>query len=370
MKKKLLAIFLCMTMALSIAACGDGNTNDTQNAETTDYGTPVVTEMASYDDLNEVLSGEYAITEEILGLYFSEVLYDAGVGVVEVTDRDTVQDGDIVNVDYTGYKDGVAFDGGAATDQWIDVTNNCSIDTESGTSAGYYIDGFTDGLIGAKVGQKTVGAVTFPEEYGSEELAGQPAEFEFTVHAIYEEVTMVNITDEFVAENLSKTYEVSTVDEFMDFLKEELAYNFVMNYLISNSTFDIPETYIDYRLKDYQAYFENLYCGETSIEDYLAYYGYTLEAMQAEWAAALQSQIEAELVFAKVVEEQNLTLDEEGHEEYIQKIIAVNSSYFPDAESIHQYAGAGNATVGEEYLKTQTAVRDYMLENIRNTVTE
>ncbi len=368
MRKKLLAMFLCIVVALSICACGDSNTNEIKNSNGEAVGTPVVTEMADYSDLNEVLSGDYVITEEIIGMYFTEVLYDAGVGVVEVTDRDTVQDGDIVKVDYTGYKDGVAFDGGAATNQWIDVTNNCGIDTTSGTSTGGYITGFTDGLIGAKVGEKTESNVTFPEQYHSEDLAGQPAVFEFTVHAIYTQVTMENITDEFVAENLSKTYEVSTVAEFMKFLEEELAYNFTMNYLISNSTFEIPEDYVEYRMEDYQAYFEELYCGELSLEDYLAYYGYTLEAMQAEWSAALKSQIQAELIFAQVVEDQKLELDEKGHEEYVKKITSVNSAYFPDADSIHKYAGAGNSETGELYLKTQTAVRDYMLETYRNTV--
>jgi len=313
-----------------------------------------------------VLSGDYKLTEEMIGAYFYEVLYDAGVGVVEVTNRDTVQHGDIVKVDYTGYKDGVAFEGGAATDQWIDVTNNCSIDTTSGTASSSYIDGFTDGLIGAKVGEKTRSDVTFPEEYHSQDLAGQPAEFEFTVHAIYTEVTQENITDEFVAENLSNTYEVSTVAEFMKFLEEELAYTFTMHYLIQNSTFDIPEDYVEYRLEDYQAYFEELYCGDLTIEDYLAYYGYTLESMKVEWAAALESQIKSELVFAQIIKEKGLELDEEGHEEYVKAIIAVNSSYFPDADSIHKYAGAGNSEAGETYLKNQTAVRKYMLNEYRN----
>jgi len=358
MKRKVLAVLLCVAMAFSMAACGDSNANDT----------PTVTEMADYGDLNQVLSGEYVITEEILGMYFSNVLYDAGVGVMEVTDRDTVQDGDIVKVDYTGYKDGVAFSGGAATGQWIDVTNNCGIDVASGSSSGGYIEGFTDGLLGAKVGEKTSSDVTFPEQYHSADLAGQPAVFEFLVHAIYAPVTMENITDEFVAENLSENYEVSTVAEFMEFLEEDLSYNFTMNYLIQNSTFDIPATYVDSRVADYQAYFEKLYCGDVGIEEYLAQYGYSLEEMQSQWASSVESQVKAELIFAKVVEEQNLTLDEEGHKEYVEKIIAVNSAYFPDEDSIHKYAGAGNAEAGETYLKTQTAVREYMLDNIRNTV--
>lgn len=358
MKKRLLAMLLCAATALSLCACGESDTKET----------PVVTQMAEYADLKQVLSGEYAVTEELISVYFTEVLFDAGVGLMEVTDRDVVQDGDIVKVDYTGYKDGEAFSGGTAKEQWIDVTNNCAYDVTSGYASNGYIEGFTDALNGAKVGENIKGDVTFPEGYGSADLAGQPAVFEFYIHGIYTPVTMQNITDTFVAENLAETYEVSTVAEFMAFLEQELSYNFIMNYLIQNSTFEIPDSYVDSRVADYQAYFEELYCGDTSIEEYLSYYGYSLETMQAEWTSAVESQIKAELIFENVVTDQNLTLDDEGHKAYVEKIIAVNSTYFPDADSIHKYAGAGNAETGEKYLKTQTAVREYMLENIRNTV--
>ena len=89
--------------------------------------------------------------------------------------------------------------------------------------------------------------------------------------------------------------------------------------------------------------------------------------MQIEWKTALESQIKAELIFAKVVADQGLVLDEEGHEEYVQSIISVNSAFFPDADHIHKYAGAGSVEEGEAYLKNQTASRNYMLEKYRNT---
>ncbi len=367
MKKKLLAMLLCTAMAVSVCACGDADTNETQNAENNTVAEqPSITEMPAYDDMSAVLSGDYEITDEIVARYFTEVLYDANVGLVKVTDRNTVQEGDIVKTDYIGYQGEEAFQGGTAADQWIDVSNNCSIDTSTGASAGGYIDGFTDGLVGAKVGVETASQVTFPENYGNTDLAGQEVTFKFTVKEIYTEMTPEKITDEFVKENLSKTYEVSTVEELMVFLREELAYNFTMNYLILNAAFDIPETYVDARLKDYQAYFEELYCKDIALEDYLAYYGYTIEAMQVEWAESLQSQIKAELIFDQVVKDNKLELDEKGHEEYISKITSINSEYFPDADSIHKYAGAGNAQTGENYLKTQTAVRKFMLDNYRN----
>jgi len=369
MKKRLLAIMLCVMMIFSLCACGEsdkGNTGDKENTESTQSQNtkqPTIEKLADYSDMSVVLSGDYEITDALIEVYFSNVLYEAGVGVIKVTDRDTVQDGDIVKTDYTGYLNGEAFQGGSAANQWIDVTNNCGVDVTTGSSSGGYIPGFTDGLVGAKIGEKTSSEVTFPENYSNTDLAGQLTTFEFTVHEIYAEVTPQNITDAFVAENLSKSFEVNTVDEFMNFLKKELAYNYTINYLIENSTFNISEEYLYARLEDYQAYFEEIYCQGMGLENYLAQYGYSVDQMQVEWLAQIKNQIQAELVFAAMVENENLDVDVEGHEAYVQNIITANGDYFPDADSVHKYAGAGNAEAGEAYMINQDAVRDNFITN-------
>ena len=360
MKKRILALFICAAVALSAGACGKSDVENTEGA----LGAaeqPTITELASYDDLSAILSGDYEITEEYVNVYFTDVLFNAGVGYIKVTDRDTVQAGDIVKTDYTGYLNGVAFSGGTATEQWIDVSNNCGVDPSTGSSTSGYIPGFTDGLIGAKVGEKASGDVTFPENYQNTDLAGQLTTFEFTVEGIYMEVTPENITDEFVQENLSQKYDVSTVDEFMAFVREELAYNFTIDYLIENSTFNIPESYLDIRLSSYEAYFEELYCQGLSIEEYLSYYGTTIESARAQWTVSLQSQVKAELVFAAIAQENDLKLDEKAHNEYIETVIAVNTTVFPDAASIYKYAGAGDGAVGELYMKNQSSVREYIV---------
>ena len=365
MKKRLLAMLLCAAVACSVCACGDSsqkNTDNTESSQAKEVAQPTMEALADYSDLSVVLSGDYEITEDILDIYFSNMLYEVGVGVMEVTDRDTVQEGDIVKTDYTGYLNGEAFEGGTAADQWIDVSNNCGIDTTTGSSSGGYIPGFTDGLLGAKIGETASSEVTFPEDYGNTDLAGQLTTFEFKVHAIYAEVTPENITDAFVAENLSKVYEVNTVDEFMEFLKKELAYNYTINYLVENSTFNISEEYLYARLEDYQAYFEEIYCQGMGLSEYLSMYGYTVDQMQAEWLEQVSSQIKTELVFAAMVEQDGLTIDEKGHEEYIQKIMDANGTYFPDADSVHKYSGIGNAQAGEAYMKNQTAVRENFME--------
>ena len=371
MKKRLLAILLGVTMAFSMGACGNADDGNTQGASGTleNLEQPTIEKLADYSDMSVVLSGDYEITDAVLKVYFSNVLFDAGVGVMPVTDRDTVQAGDIVKTDYTGYLNGEAFAGGSTINngvsnpQWIDVSNNCGIDASTGSATSSFIPGFTDGLIGAKVGEPKSGDVTFPENYSNTDLAGQPTTFEFVVHEIYTVITPENITDEFVAEHLAEKYEVNTVAEFWDFLEKEMAYNYTINYLIENSTFNIPEEYLYARLGDYQAYFEAMYCPDTGLESYLAMYGYTVDQMQAQWLTSIKNQIHAELVFAAVSENEKLAIDDAEHESFIQEIISINGGFFPDADSVYKYAGAGNAEAGQAYMKNQNAVRDYFIAN-------
>ena len=371
MKKRVLAILLCAVLALSVGACGKADGGNTQGPESElqSLDQPTIEKLADYSDLSVVLSGEYAITDEVVKVYFSNVLFDAGVGLIQVTDRDVVQAGDIVKTDYTGYLNGEAFAGGStmqdgvSNPQWIDVDNNCGIDATTGSATSGFIPGFTDGLIGAKIGEVKCGDVTFPENYGTETLAGQLTTFEFVVREIYTVVTPENITDAYVAEKLSGIYEVNTVAEFMDFLEKELAYNYTVNYVMENSTFNIPEEYLYARLESYQTYFEETYCPETGLENYLAMYGYTVDQMQAQWLTSIKNQIQAELVFAAIVENDNIEINEEEHDAFVQNIIDANGGYFADAESVYKYAGVGSAEAGETYMKNQNAVRDYFIAN-------
>ena len=376
MKKRFLAVLLCAVMALSFGACGDSNADDTQKDSGKEVKQPTITKLADYKDFSAILKGDYEVTDEKVKAYFNNVVYSAGIGLMEVKDRDTVQAGDIVKTDYTGYLNGTAFSGGStiASDgtsdpAWIDVSNNCGIDASSGEASGYFIDGFSDGLIGAKIGQKTSSNVTFPENYSNTDLAGKETTFEFTVHAIYVEVTPENITDAMVAENFSKSYEVSTVADFMQIMKEELAYNLIINYLIENSTFEISEDYLNLRLEEYQNLFTELYCGTIDLETYLAYYyGTTLDTMKAQWASSLQSQIKAELIFAAIVKDAGLKVDEKELTDYVATVMATAGSengnkFFAKEENIYKMLGVGNVEVGKEYFLNQNATRDYVIEN-------
>ncbi|MCD7709515.1 MAG: FKBP-type peptidyl-prolyl cis-trans isomerase [Clostridiales bacterium] len=87
-----------------------------------------------------------------------------------------VEEGDTVNIDYTGYLDGEAFDGGSTNGAGADLT----------LGSGTYIDGFEDGIIGHEVGETFDIDVTFPEDYGVESLNGQAVVFTITINGVYD----------------------------------------------------------------------------------------------------------------------------------------------------------------------------------------
>ena len=151
-------------------------------------------------------------------------------------------------------------------------------------------------------------------------------------------------------------------------MKKELAYNSIVNYLLEKSTFDIPEVYLNARLEEYQKLFQDVYCGEYDINTVLTYYyGTTLDKIKVEWASSLKSQIKAELVFATLVKDNNLQLDEQGLADYVKEIIeAANSEtgnkYFAEEANIYKMIGAGNAEAGKAYFMGQNAVRDFIMD--------
>lgn len=370
MKKRLLAVLLCAAMTLTFGACGNANTNDTEKDNNKEVKQPTITAIVDYSDFATVLTGDYELTDEKLKSYFTNIAYSAGIALVEVTDRTVVQEGDIVKTDYKGLLNGEAFSGGTASDQWIDVSNNCGIDTSSGSASGSFIEGFADGLVGARVGEVKSHNVTFPSNYGNADLAGKETTFEFTVKGIYTELTPETMTDALVVEEFKETYDVSTVAEFMTLVEKELAYNLLINYVIDKSTFDIPEEYLNVRLEEYQNLFTELYCTQMDLETTLAYYyGTTLDAIKVEWANALQSQIKAELVFEAIVKDTGLQQDEAGLKEYVQTITAAaetsGNTFYTKEENIYKMLGVGNVEAGKLYYLNQDAVRDYIMENYK-----
>jgi trigger factor len=316
-----------------------------------------VTTLADYVGIDVSLTGDYAVTDADVEDIIDSILSSAGIDTREVTDRTIVQDGDLVNVDYTGYLDGEAFDGGSATDTVVEISDDNG-----------YIDGFTDGLIGAEVGTTIDCPVTFPEDYGVDSLNGQDVIFTFTINGIYENVTIDTLSDDAVEENFGDKYDVHTAQELWDYVEDYLTdqaiSNFIEDYMLENSEVTVPEDYLEARLNEYQdSYATNYYGDLETMETYMEYYGTTLEEVRETWREYLDSSIQLELIFEAIASKENMEVDEEGYDEYLQNII---SSYSSDEETIYETFGNGDAEKGKAYVQRMYLMNkalDFTIEN-------
>ncbi len=382
MKKKLLAALLCAAMVFSVCACGDNSGDDTEkNSQNVQVDPPTVTSLATVDDLKAILVGEYEITDEYISNGFTTLIFGAGGGLVEVTDRDVVQAGDVVLTGYAGTPNAELaatltedeledLTSGMTTtkgyEQYIDVSNNVSIDETSGETSSY-ISGdwgtFSEGLIGAKVGEAKDHKVIFPDSYSNETLEGQEVTFTFTVQKIYTKITLDNVTDEYIAEYLGEDYDVQNKEEIIAYIKKALSYSAVVDYAITNSAVTIPENYLDYRADLYIDYMDSMYSSMYGVtfEYFLTmYYGQTLDEAKVdvmEWLK--ESVIPYEVVYKEYAKSMNLEIDEEALEENINSIVEANSSYYSSADDIYANYGAGDAEAGKDYLLYEAAFAEY-----------
>jgi trigger factor len=364
MKKKLAAAVLCAAMVISVSACGSNDTNteteestaaavdSTESGEATISSLDIevdaeacVTSLAEYKGITVSLTGDYEVSDETVEYYITYLLSSAGLDTCEVTDRTTVQEGDLVNVDYTGYLDGEAFDGGSDTDATIEISDDNG-----------FIPGFTDGLIGAEVGTTLDCPVTFPEDYGVDDLNGQEVIFTFTINGIYEEVTIDNISDETVEENFGDSFDVHTAQELRDYVRDSLVdqaiSNYIEDYMLDNSEVTVPEDYLEARLNEYQeAYATNYYGDVDTMEYYMELYGTTLEEVRETWREYLESTIKLELIFEVISIRENFEVDDDEYQTYIQSIIDSSSNSFTDEQDVYESFGDGDAEKGNNYLQ-------------------
>lgn len=233
MKRSLKLGAVCLGMAVLLCACGKGSTEstDTASSETEAAQSESASETVEETEDTNAYAYEYDVESMVKlgdykGLTYTETDTSVSDDEVEsqinstltahataeqITDR-AVEDGDTVNIDYEGKVDGETFDGGTAS--------GASLTIGSGT----FIDGFEDGLIGVKPGDKTTLNLKFPDEYkNNPDLAGKDVTFEVTVNYIKGDDIVPELNDDFVKGlNID---DVSTVDEYRAYVKSQLKSN-------------------------------------------------------------------------------------------------------------------------------------------------
>jgi len=243
----------------------------------------------------------------------------------EVTDR-AVKDGDQINLNFEGFVDGVAFEGGKGEDYPLTI------------GSGSFIPGFEEQLIGAEIGKEIEVNVTFPENYQSEDLAGKAAVFKCTVLKITEKI-LPELNDEF-ADDVS---EFDTLEEFkadirknLETRKEERARtekeNKVIDAIIADSEIEIPEPMLKAQQEQIVDEFaQRLQSQGLSIDQYFAYMGMTREKMVEDSKEQAEKRIRTRLVLEEIVKVENIVATEEDFETELTKLA---EAYGADLETV------------------------------------
>lgn len=289
---------------------------------------PLLT-LADYQNIS-VPADEVAATEEEVQNRIDSLLtsYEA----LSTDENLEIADGDVVNIDYDGTIDGVAFAGGSSEGAGYELT----------IGSGSLIDDFEQQLIGHRPGEELVVDVTFPENYQNAELAGKDASFTVVIHGI---MVTPELTDEFVVQNLAETEGVSTAEQYRakvenDFYEAHLG-EYLINYMIENSdVVSYPKEYLQIK-KSILKYEDNT---GSDIKNEIAY--------ERELTERAKEAVKEDLVYQAVFESAGLTFDMEDYQENLAAVYSVEY-----VEGLK--ASFGEADMAHNGLKR--AVRDYLI---------
>lgn len=339
MKKKTCLAILAMCIALTATACGNDDTTkdkaadtgteqnaddqdskDVKNAESDekdekeaeapkDFGTRLV----SVDSVDKYVTiGEYKgltldntvqeVTDDEVDYQISAALKDKAE---EVTDKNgTVQEGDIVTINFVGTKDGVAFEGGTANNYDLTIGD------------GGFIEGFEDGIIGMKKGDTKDLNLTFPEEYQQEDLAGQDVVFKVTLQNFRR---VQELSDAWVGKNT----EYTTVDEYRAGMRKQLeedaraaaesnlrytAWNTVLN---NSEVKEYPQDDVDNALLEYKRQIE-VYAkqGDMELEDFVKAQGISMDVFEEQCQQYAESKVKQNLIVQGIMDAEGITLED------------------------------------------------------------
>lgn len=273
-----------------------------------------------------------------------------------VVEEGAIESGDTVNIDFDGYVDGVAFEGGKA--------ENYSLEIGSGS----FIPGFEDQLIGMKSGEDKDVEVTFPEEYHAENLAGKPAVFKVKAHDIKRK-QLPALDDDF-AKDVNE--EVETLEELKQSIKEKLTKDkehqkdhqtrdTLVEKVAENATVDIPEamitTEVDRMLEEFG---QRLQAQGMNLEMYYQFSGSDEDAMREQFKADAEKRVRINLTLEAIVEQENLDASDEEVEKELEKMSELYKRSVEELKQILTMQGGIEAL--KQDLKVKKAV-DFLVEN-------
>lgn len=338
-KTKIASAALALGLLLSASACAEKQTYNVYNYDLSDYvklGTykGVAVDVASYEVTDE------EIQQHVLMARSNYAEAKEKTGPAAMTDQ--------VVIDYVGYLDGVAFEGGTAEDQ--DLT----------LGSGAYIDGFEDGLVGVKPGETVTLNLTFPNPYpNNPDLAGKPVQFVVTVNRIFEQV-LPDYTDAFVLSYYGYESTASFEAALRASLEEQYAseqlyerisqvWNKVMN---EAEILQIPQAEYDAKVAEYTEYYTSQAEAQgISLNEYAStVMGMTVKEYQDWLETTINDTIKEELVLYYIAREENITVS--------------NEEYQDGAAEYAAYYGLGSVLELESYFDVEEIKQSLLFDEV------
>lgn len=377
MKRKLCIAVLTLCIAASMAACGsnsDKKDKDTTKTESTDSAQKEETKedkfdgrLVSVDDVDKYVTiGDYkglnldrTVEEVTDDLVDSQITQSLKSNASEVGDANAqIQKGDIANINYVGKKDGEAFDGGTADNYDLEI------------GSGSFIDGFEDGLIGAKKGDTLDLNLTFPDEYPSDELAGQDVVFTVTVNSIKRPG---ELTDEWVKANTdfskAQEYRASVKAQLEDSAKQAAETNLRNTAWTavtdSSEVKEYPQEDLDRAAQVYKDQVE-VYAQQANmtLEQLLESQGMDEDTFEEQATQFAEYKVKQNLIVQSILDKEGMSLEDEACDSIIDKLVSnYSASGITSKEELISQFGERSVyeTVGIYY------VTDLIMDNAKIT---
>ena len=294
----------------------------------------------------EVPKSETEVTDEDIDAEIKKE-QEQNSRTVTVEDRGA-ENGDITTIDFEGFVDGVAFEGGKGTDYPLTL------------GSGSFIPGFEDQLVGAKAGDHVEVNVTFPEEYQAAELAGKAAVFQCDVKKV-ETKELPELDDDF-AQDVS---EFDTLAEYREDVKKNLTEkkekearaakeNAAVDKAIENAEMEIPDAMINTQVRQMMNDFASRMQSQgLTMEQYFQFTGMIAEKMQEEMKPQALKRIQTRLVLEKIAETENIEVSEDEVNEEISKMAEM---YKMEADKLKELLGDRELEQMKKDMAVQKAV--------------
>jgi trigger factor len=300
----------------------------------------------------EVEKADTTVTEEEINAAIDSER-ENNARTISVEDR-AVKDGDMTVLDFEGFVDGVAFEGGKGENYPLTIGSNT------------FIPGFEEQLIGAEIDKEVEVNVTFPEDYQAAELAGKPAVFKCTVKEIKEK-ELPELDDEFASE----VSEFDTLAEYREDVKKNLTEKKeteaknqkeekVVDAIIADAKMDIPAAMLETQQRQMADDFaQRIQMQGISIDQYFQFTGLTKEAFLEQLKPQAERRIQSRLVLEAVAKAEKFEATEEEYNEEIKKMA---EAYQMEVEKITDMIGDFEEKSIKEDICIRKAV-DFVVDN-------